>query len=251
MQEVLQEQCFQENLEKLSAVQNAKNINEQILVWFRNAWIKSDEKNQEKQQFYDWLSENYKYHMKAHKENKKEYFDSEGKINHKDAILSVLSGIMTAGAGIVGIIQGIFSENMPDFKWNEIFDYVVNLLRIIGTWIVIALVLLAFMLICSFMVNNVFLKKMSDLRQYRETWLRHGKVIQRYQEELLGYILCINDYAELAEGEARDQLLMERVKSVWLENYKLFEHNMLAKSKENEKTRMKKYLEKLIKSNKN
>lgn len=216
----------------------ANENNLEIFQCFKKKWLdalKEIEQREtegnlsESELFLQWLEINYEGHLYKHKINKKGHFENSRRWEWYESLLHgtnrivvvVVESLILISSSAVGIqivwdlIKKIGSENCsrPD---------IVN--KSISLLFVIAIIIVAFGL--KILISSEYIKRIDNLEQKRETWLRHEKAIHEYQYEMINYVMDSREYREVPQRD-KEKICVDRIMDVWKRNQEQFQKNML------------------------
>lgn len=209
--------------------EESDKVNEDILSWFCEKWKSRQAGVDEKNQFYQWVEANYKFHSQKAKGNRAKFFLGAKKQSGYGAVMKGARQVyVILNAGVVIAGGTAFGSNVlkPLIGKITIFQNIPEHILYIAAIVLAVLVLAA----CLFVFNAFFIteytKQNEKVTKRRETWLRHVEALQNYQYELMNYILDAGEYRKCLIPELKDRLLIERIMAVWKNNAKKFHQNM-------------------------
>ncbi len=226
--------------------QNAKKENQSIkpLIWFCAEWLKdgafrNTAEFQRKQQFYQWLEANYQYHVLKQKKNRDEYFAGARKGGRYEAISQGGSWLYWAiGVGAAAIASSALKDSvlLPAINQlgiliniNQTFQPIISFLVILAVAVCIVFILYGFIA----KVTIHYTKKIEDIQQKKETWVRHTEALYTYQHEMMDYIMGSGKYTKCLTQEEKEHMLINRMIAVWEHNGIRFQSNMKKEDENN------------------
>lgn len=203
-----------------------------ILNWFEEEWMQRQ--TSKKIKFYLWLKTDYLEHFEQYISNRDSYFESEKKRNKyasKSKLLLAIKGSLIMAVPFVArwVIDRL--KNISEGTNNKISEWIITIItakpmiiKAASIIVVIAALSLIIWALNAFFQEE-YMKRDNALRQKKETWVRHVEAIGNYQQEMIGYIWNLGEYA-MRELEDKDQFFMEQIEKVWMLDNKKFVSNM-------------------------
>lgn len=208
-----------------------------LLIWFCAEWLNDGGSRnviefQRKQQFYQWLEANYQFHVKKQKKNRDEYFESARKGGKYEAISKGGSWLhWVIGVGAAAVAGSALKEKVlvPAIDQFGLLANVNPAFKLFISFLMILAAVFCFMVILyGFIATTTihYTKKMEDIQQKKETWVRHTEALYAYQFEMMNYIMNSGEYKKYLTKQRKEDLLIERMIAAWEHNGIRFQSNM-------------------------
>lgn len=196
-----------------------------VLEWFESEWLTCE--TQEKVRFYLWLKTDYLEHFKQYVHSKNAHFTGISRQNRYEATILVAKKIFA----LIGWILTFFigknvSAIMVFLKKNLVFTGVYQSLLSIASLLIVICIFLGLWWCFKVFFGAEFTKKENELRDQKETWVRHVEAIGNYQKEMLGFLWDLDGYQGCKGQEEKEKLLMNNILNVWMKDNTKFQSNM-------------------------